>query len=260
MYTITDAAYAVINGSTYAIAISERDNRVLIINVSNPYSPSPVTNVTNGANYKLDDPSDIATVTIDTSTYALVTANTSDSVQIINITDPLNPTPASNITDDNDGYTKLDGARFITTVTIDTSTYALVAAYDDFGVQIIDITDPYNPTSASAITDGKDNYAELYGASSITTVTIGTSTYALVAAYDDFGVQIIDITDPYNPAPVSNITNGGDYTALSYAIDITTVKFNESTFALVVSEFSNGVQIIDITDPYAPYTSSCYIR
>ena len=252
MYTITDAAYAVINGSTYAIAISERDNRVLIINVSNPYSPSPVTNVTNGANYKLDDPSDIATVTIDTSTYALVTANTSDSVQIINITDPLNPTPASNITDDNDGYTKLDGARFITTVTIDTSTYALVAAYDDFGVQIINITDPYNPTSASAITDGKDNYAELYGASSITTVTIGTSTYALVAAYDDFGVQIIDITDPYNPAPVSNITNGGDYTALSYAIDITTVKFNESTFALVVSEFSNGVQIIDITDPYAP--------
>ena len=34
LYTITDAAYTVIDGSTYAISISQNDDRVLIINVS----------------------------------------------------------------------------------------------------------------------------------------------------------------------------------------------------------------------------------
>ena len=50
---------------------------------------------------------------------------------------------------------------------------------EDDGVQIMDITDPYNPTNASSITDGTQ-YPELDGATSITTVTIGGSTYALV--------------------------------------------------------------------------------
>ena len=33
----------------------------------------------------------------------------------------------------------------------------------------------------------------------------GSSTYALVAANRDNGVQIIDITDPYHPDPVSEL-------------------------------------------------------
>ena len=48
------------------------------------------------------------------------------------------------------------------------------------------------------------------------------------------------------------ISADAGYESLAYAIDITTVTLGSSTFALVVSEFANGVQIIDITDPYAP--------
>ena len=69
----------------------------------------------------------------------------------------------------------------ITTATIGGSTYALVAAYADAGVQIINIDDPYNPTNVSSITDGT-RYPTLNGTTSITTATIGGSTYALVAA------------------------------------------------------------------------------
>ena len=72
----------------------------------------------------------------------------------------------------------------------------------DNGVQIINITDPYNPTNVSSITDGTQ-YPVLKQAFSITTATIGGSTYALVAARSDNGVQIINITDPYNPTNVS---------------------------------------------------------
>ena len=99
----------------------------------------------------------------------------------------------------------------ITTVTIDDSTYALVAASDDNGVQIINITDPYNPTSASSITDGDKISRITWCTESITTVTIDDFTYALTAASNDNGVQIINITDPYNPTSASSVTDGTKY-------------------------------------------------
>ena len=54
------------------------------------------------------------------------------------------------------------------------------------------------PLTHQASSDGT-RYPELNGPISITTTTIGGSTYALVASYNDDGVQIINITDPYNP-------------------------------------------------------------
>ena len=115
-----------------------------------------------------------------------MTAHFDDGVQIIDITDPYNPIPASAITNGDD-YTKLNGAMYVTTVTIDSSTFALVSAILDDGIQIIDITDPYNPIPASTITDGNDDYTEqnsakyVYRAIYVTTVTIDSSTYALMA-------------------------------------------------------------------------------
>ena len=96
------------------------------------------------------------------------------------------------------------------------STFALVTTFStgDDGIQIIDITDPYNPIAASAITNGEDGYPNLGALFGITTVTIGSSIFALVAAPNDSTVQIIDITDPYNPDPVFTITNNDSYCSI----------------------------------------------
>ena len=254
LYKITDATYVVMDGLTYAITISEIDDRVSIINVSDPSTPLLVTNITDGTTYTvLDAPSDVTTITIDASTFALVTSYNDDGVQIINITDPNNLSAVSTITDDIDFNMELDGAYSITTTTIGASTFALVAAYFDDGVQIIDVTDPYNPIPASSITKGEDGYTELDGPQSITTTTIGASTFALVTAFWDDGVQIIDITDPYNPILASAITEGeNNYTELRGPYSITTTTIGESTFALVAAAADDGVQIVNITDPYNP--------
>ena len=88
----------------------------MIINVSNPSDPFFVTSVTYDANYpELFAPYDITTVKIDTSTFAIVVSQNGDGVQIIDITDPDNPIPASAIADDVDGYTE---ATSVTTVTL----------------------------------------------------------------------------------------------------------------------------------------------
>ena len=104
----------------------------------------------------------------------------------------------------------LGGSHGIITTTIENSTYALVASRTHDGLQIINITDPYNPTNASYVVDS-ERYPTLKKADSVTTATIGGSTYALVGAFDDNGVQIINITDPYNPTNVSSITDGTKY-------------------------------------------------
>ena len=109
----------------------------------------------------------------------------------------------------------------------------------------------------TSITNGT-RYPTLGGANSITTATIEDSTYALVTAPIDNGVQIINITDPYNPINASSITDGTSYPTLSVAISITTATIEESTYALVASFADNGVQIINITDPYNPTNASHY--
>ena len=111
-----------------------------------------------------------------------------DGVQIIDITDPYTPIAASHVTDGSGGYDELDGAISITIITIDSSTYALVASNSDNGVQIIDITNPYQPTPASSISDGVGGYTELTSVNFIATTTIGSLPYAITTSSSDAGV------------------------------------------------------------------------
>ena len=116
---------------------------------------------------------------------------------------------------------------------IEDSTYALVTAPIGKGVQIINITDPYNPINASSITDGT-SYPTLSVAISITTATIEDSTYALVASFADNGVQIINITDPYNPTNASHVVDSERYPTLDGATFITTATIESSIVAVVI--------------------------
>ena len=178
--------------------------------------------------YRTNHPHYVTTVTIDSSIFALAASFSDDGVQIIDITDPYNPAPVSAITDGRDGFTELDGSIFVTTVKIGASTYALAASVYDKAVQIIDVTDPYNPTPASAITKGVNGYAELYNAISVTTATIGTSTYAIVTSFDDDGIQIVKLEQEYISAYTSNqnpkYAKAGDALEISFTASDTIVS------------------------------------
>ena len=197
----------------------------------------------------------ITTFKSGTGTYAAVTAYTDDGVQILNITDPSNITAAGRITD-TPGSTglELDGARGIATFKSGTGTYAAVAAVEDDGVQILNITDPSNITAAGRITDTTGSTGlELNGAYGITTFKSGTDTYAAVAANLDAGVQILNITDPLNIIPAGSITGDGtntDSLELNGARGITTFKSGTDTYAAVTGYTDDGIQILNITDPY----------
>eukprot|EP01043_Picozoa_sp_COSAG02_P079181 COSAG02_NODE_18191_length_953_cov_1.863158_1_plen_198_part_10 len=61
---------------------------------------------------------------------------------------------------------------------------------------------------AGAATDGEGGFTELDGAAAVSTFERDGSTYAIVAARDDDGIQIVDVSDPSNPVAVSSATDG----------------------------------------------------
>ena len=150
---------------------------------------------------------------IDGSTYALIGLEHHEDIIITNITDPHNPSNAT-MYSLNDLKKEF---RSITTVTINGSVYLLTVSWSPTSITIANITDPYNATFASSLTPNT-KYPALYGATSITTATIENSTYALVTTrYDDGGVQIINIDDPYNPTNASHVFNSDRYPVLGGA-------------------------------------------
>ena len=98
----------------------------------------------------------------------------------------------------------------------------------------------------TSITNGT-RYPTLGGANSITTATIEDSTYALVTAPIGKGVQIINITDPYNPINASSITDGTSYPTLSVAISITTATIESSIVAVVIKVAPSNVGYLSLS-------------
>ena len=244
-----------INGNTYALVTARDDNGIQIININDPSNPAAIASITDGAGGfdELQLPTDITTIQIRGSHYALAVGHEDNGIQIININDPSNPTAIASLTDGVGGFNTLGGATGIATAFVNGNIFALVASQDDHGVQIIDITDPANPIATASITDGINGFNELKGARHITTIGIEGSTYALVASYQDNGIQIIDISDPSSPSVASNITDGiNGFDELNVAWEVTTTTLGSNTFALVTSKIDDGIQVMNINDPTSP--------
>ena len=258
---ILDIATINIGESSFALITSSSDGgSVHILNMDDPYNPLPASFIEDSSEYPvLTRPTSITATTIGSSTYALVTSTIEDGVQIINITDPYNPTAAWHITDEDGAFTTLNHPTSIITTTIGSSTYALVTARDDHGVQIIDITNPYEPIARSAAINNSDGFTALSNVEDVAITTIGSKTYALaISPVGDLksGVQIIDITAPANPTAVSVAIHSVEFPYLLNPLSIDTITVDSRTYALVTfagTQISSGVEIIDITTPSSPF-------
>ena len=98
------------------------------------------------------------------------------------------------------GFTTLRGAQACTTFVRGDSTYAIVAANDQSGIQIVDVSDPSNPVAVSSATDGEGGFTTLDASTAVTTFVRGTSTYAIVVAGQDNG----------NPESISYTSAAGE--------------------------------------------------
>ena len=93
---------------------------------------------------------------MENSTYALLSAINDDSIQIIDITNPESPQPASHISQGTE-YTHLDRPQTLKAVQIDGAAYALIASRDSDGIQIIKLEHEKTTQSSFSITSNGAN-------------------------------------------------------------------------------------------------------
>ena len=154
-------------------------------------------------------------------------------------------------------------------------TFAVVASADDNGLQIVDISDPYSPRSASYMADGRSpmygcadpnqytgqqlhcitpttdlaadplrRLAELDGTDAVEIVRIGERTYAVAASpgapYQVGGFQMVDITDPGNPNSGYSVSNGAwaaNIDALLTISDLAVFETGGKTYVAFASQY-----------------------
>ena len=243
-----------IGTATYAGISSTKGLTIMnITDIGSPthvsrYNGAPVSGISTTL-----QPSFTAFVSIDGSTYAL--SEHGRYLVILKANNLVSFSPIKLLEDGEDDFTALNGITSVTTTTIGSSTYALVTAANDNGVQIINITTPSNPIAASKVTNGT-NYPNMLGPISITTTTIGSSTYALVVSNSGHRVHIIDITNPSQPSPTSVLLDNTDSLKLRYPRSVTTTTIDSSTYALVASQIDDAVSIVNITTPSTPIKAS----
>jgi len=199
---------------------------------------------------ELDGAYGVATFTVDDVPYAIVASDNDDGVQIINLSDPTNIIATDAETDGFNGFSELNGATNVAIFTVSNTPYAIVASYNDDGVQIINLSDPTNIIATDAETHGANGFTALDGANDVATFTVDDVPYAIVTSYDDDGVQIINLSDPTDIiATDAEFDEVNGFTALDAANDVATFTVDDVPYAIVVSENDDGVQIINLSDP-----------
>ena len=178
--------------------------------------------------------------------YVLASAEREDAVTVIDISDPTNPVARGFLRDTT--ALVLDNARHSSVYTANGRVYAAVVSPTDNGLQIVDITDPTSITAAGNLTD--TSALVLYGTTSVAVHTIGSRHYAVTASTTEDGIQIIEVTDPDNPVAKSNMRHSSGR-LLDGAIDVDTFDENGRHYAIVATEVSNALQIIELTEVFA---------
>jgi len=270
-----------IEGTPYLfICITDSDG-LMIANISNPELLQFVTYIddSNAAYAKLGYAREVVVHQINSKWYAFVTSYSVRTtsyggmgVQIIDVTDPYNPAAVASAVDGTNGFTCLSNPWGIDAMDINGVPYVFVAGYSDDCIQIVDVSNPYDPVAAFAYTDMYGSHSYLNGAMAVKGFEVNNRYYVMANANYDVTVTIIDVTSPYACTEASSMSfynsrssNGFRY----YGIGDDSNTYTKSkmdvyrsqdvfgrwnTFAAIVGHYSYGsLQIADISEPDNPY-------
>ena len=254
IYEVTRAKGQILPFHIDATECTSRDpicNRSQILNITTNFDQSVEYNICNGGTahgiFAIGGAGAVDIVAVSGHTYALIPSRSHHALQIIDITNPTNPYPVTTLCDDQGGFDSLKRPAGIDTATIFEHIYILVGSWEDNAVQIIDITNPLDPRPTASILDGQDGFDALGGVDEVVTATMEGRYYAIIASNYDRAIQIVDITNPATPVPVSSVFFEQGFVPS----DIDLAAISEHTYAVVTSGYG-AIQIVDITNPATP--------
>ena len=266
----------------YAYVVSRNSDALEIVDVSTPSNPIHIGKITNGTGgAALDYPRSVFVK----GNYAYITSLDSHALEIVNISEPATPTHEGKIysgrlsgrdssneeytdgadTDGNGEFTYYEdddgnGAALATPISIFVEgNYAYIVSQHKDALEIIDISNPSNPTHTGKIykgrTSGKDSNGNQY-------ITTGTDTngaalnnpqsvfiqgnYAYIVSEISDALEIVNISDPSNPTYIGKITDGTGGAVINGPESV----FVQGNYAYVVSRYSDALEIVELENTY----------
>ena len=228
-------------------------NGVFLVDITDIHTPKPVVLMRDG-HYGFEGLSGalgLESIVIDGTVYLLATGYYDGAIQIIDMTNPLSPSPIAAVFDGENSY-NIGGAHQIKATTIESGTYAVVTSTYGDAITIIDITNPSSPVIASQITDGQDMFEDITSPQYLDIVLKDGHVFVIITSYYDASVNVIDITNPNSPIPVSSAIHDTDGFDMLGPMDISVEAYNGEIYAAVAAYFGNSLQVIDMSDLSAP--------
>jgi hypothetical protein len=168
--------------------------------------------------------------------YAYVCGQTDNSLTIVNISNPANPTIAGHIAGALNNL-DLPNAVFVL------GNYAYVASTGNNALTIVNISNPAALVVVSHL-DGAGHPNHLNAPYAV--FVLGN--YAYVCAYGENSLTIVDVTNPAAPATVGNVAGAGGATFLGGPIAVSV----SGNYAYVCAATDNSLTIVNVSVPAAP--------
>ena len=144
--------------------------------------------------------------------------------------------------------------------------FAILASVIAIPVGYVGAAMVFDLIPADQETDGAGGFTLINGTTGVATWTNSTTDriYAIVAGMDDDSVTVIDVSTPTNISASTTLTHqkiadSNEYPYLDGVHDVEVFSNTNGTFAVTVSNVSDSIQVLDLSNPdVAIYTSSNY--
>ncbi len=206
--------------------------------------------------------SDVLFHTIGGTNYLLQTGQQHGHLVILNVANLASPSVVSSVFDQQ--ATKaiagsiraplMAGAVNVEVVTINGRLYAaVIGAFNNDGLQMLDITDPANVAVSGNSGQRLHNNQPWSEASGLDIIQFDNKVYAVVTDRYRDSLTMIDITDPSSPDIVGGVVHNQRGANLNGARDVSTITINNTPYAVTVTSSSPvRLQIIDLSNATHP--------
>ena len=230
-----ELSHVPINGNAYLIAMGT-DDILHILDVTVPYRPVPVSTLPAPIGDNPPEVTDVDWAGVDDRTFALISAG--DSVHLIEVTDPQNPSRMGEIRDGDWRIDALEGVIDAEQFSVEGRPYLAVAGSD--AVQIIGFDD-IPAEGVSVIRQGEYGFGTVGSLLDVDMITSGSGVYALIMG--EHSVMVADITDPGHPVHVETFVHMN-------LVDMDVLQTGDASYALAMC--IDKMHIIDMSDPHRP--------
>jgi hypothetical protein len=174
--------------------------------------------------------------------YAYVTSQGSNALEIVDVTDPANPIHKGSIVDGGGAAPFLNSPYNVFV----SGNYAYIASAGNNALEIVDVTDPAHPVHSGSLQDGGGNLTPCLGIPHSVFVS-GNITF--VASTGDDALEIVNVTDPANPLHLNRLD---DASGVAPYLNGSHSVYVYGNYAYVVSLSSHSLEIVNVTDPAHP--------